>query len=352
MKKLIHGGDVYRNPDCIDFSANINPLGPPDSVKKAVAACVNDIAHYPDVQCKELKKRLGWAEQMEEEALIIGNGAAELIFALGYSLRPKRALLPQPTFAEYEQALLAAGCEVFYYPLSEENGFRLTEDFLQVLTGEIDMVFLCNPNNPTGKLIDPDLMLDIITYCRMNQIYVVIDECFMDFVKDCQKHTRKGLIPYNPYVVILNALTKLFAFPGIRIGYAMTSDADLIHAVNAQLPSWNVSAVAQLAGKEVVHHEEYVEESRKYVFREREYMYEEMKKLGLKVYEPSANFIFFKSDIPMYKKLLERHILIRNCDNFDGIMHGYCRVAIKKHNENEILLKEMENIINKNMAVT
>ena len=174
----------------------------------------------------------------------------------------------------------------------------------------------------------------------------------MDFVKDCQKHTRKGLIPYNPYVVILNALTKLFAFPGIRIGYAMTSDADLIHAVNAQLPSWNVSAVAQLAGKEVVHHEEYVEESRKYVFREREYMYEEMKKLGLKVYEPSANFIFFKSDIPMYKKLLERHILIRNCDNFDGIMHGYCRVAIKKHNENEILLKEMENIINKNMAAT
>ena len=86
MKKLIHGGDVYRNPDCIDFSANINPLGPPNSVKKAVAACVNDIAHYPDVQCKELKKRLGWAERMEEEALIIGNGAAELIFALGYSL--------------------------------------------------------------------------------------------------------------------------------------------------------------------------------------------------------------------------------------------------------------------------
>lgn len=171
MRKLIHGGDVYRNPDCIDFSANINPLGPPDSVKKAVASCVNDIAHYPDVQCKELKRRLGWAEQMEEEALIIGNGAAELIFALGYSLRPKRALLPQPTFAEYEQALLAADCEVFYYPLSEENGFRLTEDFLQVLTGEIDMVFLCNPNNPTGVLTERDLLIQILNRCKEKQIF-------------------------------------------------------------------------------------------------------------------------------------------------------------------------------------
>ena len=125
----------------------------------------------------------------------------------------------------------------------------------------------------------------------------------------------------------------------------MTSDVDLILAVNVQLPSWNVSAVAQLAGKEVVHHEDYVEESRKYVFREREYMYEEMKKMGFKVYEPSANFIFFQSDIPLYQELLDRHILIRNCDNFDGIMHGYCRVAIKKHDENEILLKEMKDII-------
>ena len=133
MKKLIHGGDVYRNPDCIDFSANINPLGPPDSVKKAVAACVNDIAHYPDVQCKELKKRLGWAEQMEEEALIIGNGAAELIFALGYSLRPKRALLPQPTFAEYEQALTSCGCEVEHVLLREEEGFSLQDSFINWL---------------------------------------------------------------------------------------------------------------------------------------------------------------------------------------------------------------------------
>ena len=205
MRKLIHGGDVYRNPDCIDFSANINPLGPPDSVKKAVAACVNDIAHYPDVQCKELKRRLGWAEQMEEEALIIGNGAAELIFALGYSLRPKRALLPQPTFAEYEQALLAAGCEVFYYPLSEENGFRLTEDFLQVLTGEIDMVFLCNPNNPTGVLTERDLLIQILNRCKEKQIFLVVDECFLDFVEEAEAFELKEMTRLYSNLFLLKA---------------------------------------------------------------------------------------------------------------------------------------------------
>ena len=232
MKKLIHGGDVYRNPDCIDFSANINPLGPPDSVKKAVAACVNDIAHYPDVQCKELKKRLGWAEQMEEEALIIGNGAAELIFALGYSLRPKRALLPQPTFAEYEQALLAAGCEVFYYPLSEENGFRLTEDFLQVLTGEIDMVFLCNPNNPTGVLTERDLLIQILNRCKEKQIFLVVDECFLDFVEEAEAFELKEMTELYSNLFLLKAFTKRYAIPGLRLGYGICQNKELLGGRN------------------------------------------------------------------------------------------------------------------------
>ena len=309
---------------------------------------------YPDDNYTELKKAIASYVKCDVKNISVGNGSSELLDLCVKAFVDTNELILSldPTFSMY--SLYAQIANSRYIGTGESNDFTIKVDDIikSIKENNPKLTIICNPNNPTGKLIDPDLMLDIITYCRMNQIYVVIDECFMDFVKDCQKHTRKGLIPYNPYVVILNALTKLFAFPGIRIGYAMTSDADLIHAVNAQLPSWNVSAVAQLAGKEVVHHEEYVEESRKYVFREREYMYEEMKKLGLKVYEPSANFIFFKSDIPMYKKLLERHILIRNCDNFDGIMHGYCRVAIKKHNENEILLKEMENIINKNMAVT
>ena len=334
-----HGGNIYNEAVKYDFSVNTNPLGMPEDVKEKLKENLGNICQvYPEETCYELRKSISLKENISEHQIMCGNGASELIYGLVRAIRPKKALVVVPSFSEYIRALRANDSEIVYYQLAPERDFIVAEDIMSYLTPELDMVFLCNPNNPTGKLIEPDLMLDIITYCRMNRIYVVIDECFMDFVKDYEKHTRKGLIPYNPYVVILNALTKIFAFPGIRIGYAMTSDVDLIHAVNVQLPSWNVSAVAQLAGKEVVHHEGYVEESRKYVFRE-------MKKMGFKVYEPSANFIFFQSDIPLYQELLDRHILIRNCDNFDGIMHGYCRVAIKKHDENEILLKEMKDII-------
>ena len=330
-----HGGNIYNEAVKYDFSVNTNPLGMPEDVKEKLKENLGNICQvYPEETCYELRKSISLKENISEHQIMCGNGASELIYGLVRAIRPKKALVVVPSFSEYIRALRANDSEIVYYQLAPERDFIVAEDIMSYLTPELDMVFLCNPNNPTGKLIEPDLMLDIITYCRMNRIYVVIDECFMDFVKDYEKHTRKGLIPYNPYVVILNALTKIFAFPGIRIGYAMTSDVDLIHAVNVQLPSWNVSAVAQLAGKEVVHHEGYVEESRKYVFREREYMY-----------EVSANFIFFQSDIPLYQELLDRHILIRNCDNFDGIMHGYCRVAIKKHDENEILLKEMKDII-------
>ena len=321
-----HGGNIYNEAVKYDFSVNTNPLGMPEDVKEKLKENLGNICQvYPEETCYELRKSISLKENISEHQIMCGNGASELIYGLVRAIRPRKALVVVPSFSEYIRALRANDSEIVYYQLAPERDFIVAEDIMSYLTPELDMVFLCNPNNPTGKLIEPDLMLDIITYCRMNRIYVVIDECFMDFVKDYEKHTRKGLIPYNPYVVI--------------------SDVDLIHAVNVQLPSWNVSAVAQLAGKEVVHHEDYVEESRKYVFREREYMYEEMKKMGFKVYEPSANFIFFQSDIPLYQELLDRHILIRNCDNFDGIMHGYCRVAIKKHDENEILLKEMKDII-------
>ena len=326
-----HGGNIYNEAVKYDFSVNTNPLGMPEDVKEKLKENLGNICQvYPEETCYELRKSISLKENISEHQIMCGNGASELIYGLVRAIRPRKALVVVPSFSEYIRALRANDSEIVYYQLAPERDFIVAEDIMSYLTPELDMVFLCNPNNPTGKLIEPDLMLDIITYCRMNRIYVVIDECFMDFVKDYKKHTRKGLIPYNPYVVILNALTKIFAFPGIRIGYAMTSDVDLIHAVNVQLPSWN---------------EDYVEESRKYVFRERGYMYEEMKKMGFKVYEPSANFIFFQSDIPLYQELLDRHILIRNCDNFDGIMHGYCRVAIKKHDENEILLKEMKDII-------
>ena len=341
-----HGGNIYNNQIDYDFSINTNPMGMPEDVKEKLIENLGEICErYPEETCYKLRKSISIKENISEHHIICGNGAAELIYGLVRAINPKKALMPIPTFSEYARALRAQEAEIVSYPLVPERGFMITEDIMSYLTPDLDMVFLCNPNNPTGRIIDNDLLSDIITYCRVNGIYVVIDECFIEFTEDYKKNTRKGLIPYNPYVVIINALTKLFAFPGIRIGYAMTSDIQLLQAVNMQLPCWNVSAVAQLAGEEVVHHKDYVEESRNLIFKETKYMFDRMKKMGLKVYPPAANFIFFHSDVPLFDELLKRKILIRSCDNFDGIMKGYYRCAVRKHDANVVLLDAIEEIL-------
>ena len=193
MTKHIHGGDVYKYDHCLDFSANCNPLGTPQSVKQAIIDSVEDLSDYPRVGCGPLKEAIADYEYTKKEYLICGNGAADLIFSLSRALNPKKALLPAPTFAEYEQALVSVGCEISRYYLKEENDFCIQKDYPDVLKREKqDSIFLCNPNNPTGITIPQDLLEEILETCAMQGIFMVVDECFLDFVKDPEKHTLKG----------------------------------------------------------------------------------------------------------------------------------------------------------------
>ena len=193
MKEYIHGGDIYRHPDVLDFSANINPLGTPPAVVQAAKDSMEWICHYPDACQEKLKQALAAYEQVPVEWLICGNGAAELIFALVQAVKPKRALVMAPTFAEYAQALEAVGCEVDREILKKEDGFTLQRTILEKLQKEdLQMVFLCNPNNPTGILINPKLLREIVTICEKRNIYLVVDECFLDFVSEPEVHTLKG----------------------------------------------------------------------------------------------------------------------------------------------------------------
>ena len=175
-----HGGNIYDEAINYDFSVNTNPLGMPEDVKEKLKENLGDICEvYPEETCYELRKSISLKENISEHQIICGNGASELIYGLVRAIRPQKALVVVPSFSEYIRALRAEDTQMVYYHLAPERDFIVAEDIMSYLTPDIDMVFLCNPNNPTGKLIDPDLMLDIITYCRMNQIYVVIDECFM-----------------------------------------------------------------------------------------------------------------------------------------------------------------------------
>ena len=191
MTKHIHGGDVYKYRNCLDFSANLNPLGTPESVKKAICDSLDHIAEYPQVGSELLREKIAEYEGVKTEEVICGNGAAEVIFTLCRAVNPKKALIPAPTFAEYGQALSSTGCELEYYMLTENEGFMLGEAYLDILHKGLDMAFLCNPNNPTGMLIPHRLLKKILEKSRKLGILLVVDECFLDFVKEPQEYSLK-----------------------------------------------------------------------------------------------------------------------------------------------------------------
>ena len=338
QERLVHGGDIYRHPGALDFSSNINPLGTPESVIRAACDSMKEISSYPDVLQEKLLAKLSVYEKVPQEQLICGNGAAEVIFSFVHAVRPETALVTAPSFAEYEGALQSADCEIRYHILEEKNGFRLTEAFLDALTPDLDMAFLCNPNNPTGCTIDPDLMKRILERCRDHGIWLLVDECFQDFLDDPHGLSVRDELDTHPQLFILKAFTKRYAVPGIRLGYGLSANAELLEAMHRIVQPWNVSVPAQAAGAAALDEEAYVEEARALIRKERAFLKEELEKLGFRVFDSKANYIFFRGPAGLQKKTLEKQVLIRDCSNYRGLEEGYYRVAVRRHEENLCLL--------------
>lgn len=343
MRKQIHGGDVYRHPGLIDFSSNINPLGTPPGVVLAAAESLKQIAHYPDVFCTSLCKALSNAEAIQEDYIICGNGAADLIFSLVQALKPQRALLPVPTFAEYEQALSTVSCNVEHYVMNE--GFALDGGILEAITEQHDILFLCNPNNPTGFLIEPDFLRAIVKKCRDCKVFLVIDECFQDFIAEPEVYSMKELLPEYSNLFLLKAFTKCYAMAGIRLGYGLCSNIKLLEKMSYATQPWNVSIPAQAAGVAALQEGQYVKRARALIQEECTYLKTEMRKLALIVYDSRANYIFFKGPENLYEQCLKRGILIRDCENYPGLLKGFYRVAVRLHEENEKLIQELHEIL-------
>jgi threonine-phosphate decarboxylase len=344
MKDYVHGGDVYRHPQVLDFSANVNPLGTPRSVIEAAKKSMEAVFCYPDACQEKLRKALAVYEQVPQDWLICGNGAAELIFALVQAIKPKKALLAVPTFAEYEQALQSIGCEIVYEELDAKRQFRLGEEFLQKLTKDLNLIFLCNPNNPTGLLIDRDLLEKIREKCEENHIWLVIDECFLDFVLEPENHTLKKKLEESTGLFLLKAFTKRYAMAGLRLGYGICSNEQLLRKMEKQLQPWNVSTPAQEAGLAALKEEIYLEKARTLIFKEKEFLKENLEQLGFQVWDSSANYLFFYGEKFLYEKLLQEQVMIRDCGNYRGLSKGYYRIAIRTREENIRLLQAIRKV--------
>lgn len=344
MNRYIHGGDIYTNNVVLDFSSNVNPLGTPGSVIKAAAESLKNAAHYPDAGNTALLAALCGYEDVKPENIIPGNGAAELIFTFVRALKPKKALIFVPSFAEYGRALRSEGCDIIKYTSGD---FYIHEDILSCLTDDIDAVFLCNPNNPTGFLICENLLKEIVYICRKNGIYLLLDECFLDFTEGAQDLSMKSMLAENDRLFILKSFTKRYAMAGLRLGYGLCSDHVLLERMHASMQPWNISLPAQTAGAAALKEEEYVNAARRIVNEQRECLKSQMEETGLQVFDSKANFIFFKGPEGLYESCLERGILIRDCSNYDGLCRGYYRIAVRTEPENEILLDAFRDIIYK-----
>lgn len=368
MTELIHGGDVvgYREAygrEPLDFSANINPFGLPESARQAVIDSLAEADRYPDPLCRKLCRAIAEKEGVPAGYVLCGNGAADLIFRLAAVKAPARpaggaapageganaaALVLAPTFAEYELALGGAGWRVTRHPLSPENDFCLTEAILRELTPEIGLLALCNPNNPTGQLIEPELLERIVRRCRQLGIRVLLDECFLDFVEEGGKMTLAGRLAEFPNLLILKAFTKSYAMAGIRLGYLLCADSDLLEKLRLAGQPWGVSSLAQAAGAAALGEEEYLERSRRAIAAENKRLRQAMRELGLQVIGSRANYLFFRGGpLDLAKRLKAGGVLIRSCDNYPGLAPGYCRAAVRTREENDLLLAALAGALKK-----
>lgn len=330
-----HGGDIYAGNIELDFSANANPFGTPESVKAAVASCLDGLAHYPDPYCRRLVSAVADHENVPKGFVLCGAGAAELIYAYAAAAGPKSVVELAPTFAEYSLPLKSA--EISRFPLKEENGFRVTEAFLDFI-GETtpDTVFLCNPNNPTGLLAEAGLIEETAEKCRVIGARLFLDECFTDLADSGRSFTPQ-LAEY-PNVLILKAFTKSYGLAGLRLGYCLSAGADLLTAMSRAVQPWNVSTVAQEAGVAALGETGFLEKTRAFVKSERPRLAEGLRDLGFTVFDSDTVFLLFKGAAGLDEKLLAKGIKIRNCGNFPGLGEGFYRVAVKLPEENRRLL--------------
>lgn len=346
-----HGGNVHVEPGgatFLDFSANINPLGPPKEVEQAIRAAIPAIDRYPDSRSTELRAHLAEFEGVSPEWIFCGAGSSDILFRLPRAVNARNGLILRPTFSDYERSLQVSGAGVFIHPLNEETGFVCDEGILSaVKTTSADLLFLCNPNNPTGVLTDISVIERLLKSCRKSGITVLVDECFLDLASEAATATAKSLLREYENLVILKAFTKSFALPGLRLGYAMCADPRMIDRLYACGPDWPVSNLAQAAGIAALNHAgSYLKESVDFIVREREFLKDELEKSGYRIFDGRVNFLLAKNphEFDIKTELDKSRIRVRTFDAEEGLDSRFFRIAVSTHENNVRLIESVRKV--------
>lgn len=347
--------------DLLDFSANINPLGIPDKLMALFSKELPQAIHYPDPDYHDLYHETAQYFSCNEKNLFLGNGAADVMYQWLKKLMPQKAVLTAPTFSEYENVLRRIKTDISYASLHHENQFDVTAQNLEPLLEKgTDLVVLCNPNNPTGRIIPSEEMDKILGLVHHYECQLVVDEAFIDFTEYKETQSLVPRIPVLPNVSVIRSFTKIFAIPGVRLGAVIAGNSSLVAQCKQEAVPWNINVMANVLHKYINTDdaEKYLVESRRQVALEREWLYDQLSALEpFSVVKSVANYLlvhwkdYDRTVTELRDRLLQSGIVIRDCRNFVGLDQHWFRVAVKKRAENEKLIKNITEAIQSSVSV-
>ncbi|WP_443863890.1 pyridoxal phosphate-dependent aminotransferase [Fusobacterium ulcerans] len=349
----LHGGNIYRlkregKGELLDYSSNINPLGVPESFKRAIIENFDILEKYPDPDYVELRENIGRYNKVDVKNIIAGNGATEILFLYMKAMKPKKTLIISPSFAEYKRALDSVGSEIIHYPLLEENNYNLDiESFLKEVP-KCDLVVICNPNNPTGSFISLENIKKINDVLSEKGIKLFIDEAFIEFIRGWEDMTSVLLEDKN--IFVMRALTKFFAVPGVRLGYGITYDEEIMKKMEKYKEPWSVNSFADIAGKIMLWDKEYIEATENWIEEEKKWFYEESCKIeNIKTFKTNVNFILVKllkkNSSVVRDEMIEKGVVVRDASNFMFLNEQYIRLAIKNRENNIKVLQALKEVM-------
>ncbi len=361
VSEHFHGSDlekieeIYHIPkeEITSFSANVNPIGISPKLRKTLAEHIDDITGYPEREYTSLRKCIGTYVNTDFKNIIVGNGSTELISLFIKILHPEKALIFGPSYSEYEREVTLSGGTSRYYRLDESRGFSVDVDRLAAQLNEtIDLLIICNPNNPTSTAISRKDMRRILDTCKEYGIYVLVDETYVEFADDLQDITAIPLTRCYNNIIILRGISKFFAAPGLRLGYAICGNRDLIKDVVGRQDPWSINTLAAVAGEIMFTDEDYIQETRSLIASERKRICEKLDSFqGLTYYPPKANFILLKilkgnvSAKDVFEAAIREKLMIRDCSDFPFLDSRYFRFCIMMPEKNNALLEVIENLL-------
>lgn len=358
-----HGGNVEElkreyqlDQELIDFSANVNPNGISPKAKKMIQSNLEVISSYPDTEYVQLKQSIVQYSGAAFEDILLGNGSTELISNFIHYVSPKNALIIGPTYSEYEREVKLNGGNYQYYALKESRDFCIdVEEFLTILNSSIDLIILCNPNNPTGTSLNQGVLRQILQICQKHNIFMMIDETYIEFATNSTSLSAIPLTKEFSNLFVIRGISKFFASPGLRFGYGICSHKGVKNELKEKQDPWNINSIANIAVPAMLSDIDYIENTQKMIQKQRQFIVDTLSSwASLKIYETNANFILCKiindkiSSKEIFEALLKKGLLIRDCSSFPFLDSTYIRFCFMKEEQNLLLIEQMQQILESN----